>query len=204
MTANHSSLLLLMSFAAGTFSAGSSSNPQHLMLSLPSGGVPNSPLPLIIWPGIVPYDDENPTEDSAAWFEKTFTRNGWPAAWRAPIFPYTHYHPNTHEVLGVAAGWAEVLFGGDSGRMVTLREGDAVLIPAGVGHKQVFASEDFFTVGAYPEGMSPETVRDEPSRLRASKEMIQHVPLPHRDPFTGGEGAMTEIWLPIAQQLMHQ
>lgn len=122
----------------------------------------------------------------------------------APIFPYTHYHPNTHEVLGVGAGWAEVLFGGDSGRMVTLREGDAVLIPAGVGHKQVFASDDFFTVGAYPEGMSPETVRDEPSRLRASKEQIQRVPLPDRDPFTGGEGAMTEIWLPVAQQLMHQ
>ncbi|KTR97548.1 hypothetical protein [Pantoea dispersa] len=200
MSAQSSSLLLLMSFAAGTFSAGSSGNPQHLMLSLPSGGVPNNPLPLIIWPCVVPEEEE----DSAAWFEKTFSASGWPATWRAPIFPYTHYHPNTHEVLGVGAGWAEVLFGGDSGRMVTLREGDAVLIPAGVGHKQVFASDDFFTVGAYPEGMSPETVRDEPSRLRASKEQIQRVPLPDRDPFTGGEGAMTEIWLPVAQQLMHQ
>lgn len=200
MSAQSSSLLLLMSFAAGTFSAGSSGNPQHLMLSLPSGGVPNNPLPLIIWPCVVPEEEE----DSAAWFEKTFSASGWPAAWRAPMFPYTHYHPNTHEVLGVGAGWAEVLFGGDSGRMVTLREGDAVLIPAGVGHKQVFASDDFFTVGAYPEGMSPETVRDEPSRLRASKEQIQRVPLPDRDPFTGGEGAMTEIWLPVAQQLMHQ
>ena len=204
MTANTSSLMLLMSFAAGTFAAGSSSNPQHLMLSLPSGGVPNNMLPLIIWPGIAPDYDEELQSDSAAWFEKTFSDNGWPAAWRAPIFPYTHYHPNTHEVLGVAAGWAEVLFGGDSGRMVTLREGDAVLIPAGVGHKQVFASDDFFAVGAYPEGMSPETVRDEPSRLRAAKEQIARVPLPHRDPFTGGEGAMTDIWLPIAQQLMHQ
>ncbi len=200
MSAQSSSLLLLMSFAAGTFSAGSSGNPQHLMLSLPSGGVPNNPLPLIIWPCVVPEEEE----DSAAWFEKIFSASGWPAAWRAPIFPYTHYHPNTHEVLGVGAGWAEVLFGGDSGRMVTLREGDAVLIPAGVGHKQVFASDDFFTVGAYPEGMSPETVRDEPSRLRASKEQIQRVPLPDRDPFTSGEGAMTEIWLPVAQQLMHQ
>lgn len=201
MTAQHSSLLLLMSFAAGTFSAGSSSNPQHLMLAQPSGGVPNNPLPLIIWPGIAPDYDTEEQSDSAAWFEKTFTANGWPAAWRAPIFPYTHYHPNTHEVLGVAAGWAEVLFGGDSGRMVTLREGDAVLIPAGVGHKQVFASDDFFTVGAYPQGMSPETLRDEPSHLRASKERIAQVPLPDRDPFTGGEGALTEIWLPVAQQL---
>ncbi len=202
MTANNSSLLLLMSFAASTFAAGSSSNPQHLMLAQPSGGVPNNQLPLIIWPSIAPDEDqEDGVMDSASWFEYTFSHNGWPAAWRAPIFPYTHYHPNCHEILGVASGWAEVLFGGDSGRMVTLREGDAVLIPAGVGHKQVFASDDFFAVGAYPEGMTPETVRDEPSQLRASKAKILQVPLPKRDPFTGGEGAMTEIWLPVAQQM---
>ncbi|ERK17264.1 Cupin domain-containing protein [Pantoea sp. AS-PWVM4] len=206
MTVYPSSLLLLMSFAAGTFSAGASSNPQHLMLSIPSGGVPNNPLPLIIWPGVAPDNDSEDEEnqDTAIWFEETFTRNGWPAAWRSPIFPYTHYHPNTHEIIGVGAGWAEVLFGGDSGRMVTLREGDAVLIPAGVGHKQIHASEDFFTVGAYPEGISPETLRDEPRFLRTSQAQIQRVPMPKRDPFTGGEGAMTEIWLPVAQQLLHQ
>ncbi|MDZ7277361.1 cupin domain-containing protein [Pantoea eucrina] len=203
MTDNTSSLLLLMSFAAGTFSAGASSNPQHLMLWQQSGAIPNNLLPVIIWPHIAPEYEEEEGRNSAAWFEETFTENGWPAAWRAPIFPYTHYHPNTHEVLGVASGWAEVLLGGDAGRMVTLREGDAVLIPAGVGHKQVFASEDFFVVGAYPEGLSPETYRDEPSRLRAAKEAIKRVPLPQRDPFTGKEGTLTEIWLPIAQQMTH-
>ncbi|KAA5968841.1 hypothetical protein [Pantoea sp. M_9] len=197
MASCSSSLLLSMSFAAGTFSAGASFNPQHLRLSHASGGVPNSPLPLIIWPRVVPDD----TEDSARWFETTFTASGWPAAWRAPVFPYTHYHPNTHEVLGVGAGWAEILLGGDSGRMVVLREGDAVLIPAGVGHKQVYASDNFFMVGAYPEGMTPETVRDEPSRLRAAREQIQRVPLPPRDPLTGGKGMMTDLWLPVMQQL---
>jgi uncharacterized protein YjlB len=40
--------------------------------------------------------------------------------------------------------------------------------------------------------------------LRVAKDQIARVPLPQRDPFTGGEGAMTDIWLPIAQQLMHQ
>ena len=194
MTVQSSSLMLLMSFAAGTFSAGASDNPQHLMLASPSGGVPNNPLPLIIWPRVVPED----AEDIAAWFEKTFEQNGWPPAWRYPIFPYTHYHPNTHELLGVAAGWAEVLFGGESGRMVTLRVGDAVLIPAGVGHRQVSASEDFIAVGAYPQGMSPETLRDEPAQLKSSQAQVKNVPLPKQDPFTGREGAMTEIWQPIA------
>ena len=174
MRAPSSSLLLMMSFAAGTFSAGASDNPQHLMLASPSGGVPNNPLPLIIWPRVVPEDEE-----IALWFEKTFEENGWPPAWRYPIYPYTHYHPNTHELLGVAEGWAEVLFGGDSGRMVTLRAGDAVLIPAGVGHRQVSASDDFM-------------------------EQVKNVPLPTQDPFTGKEGALTEIWQPIAAMHLQQ
>lgn len=198
MTAPSSSLLLLMSFAAGTFAAGSSNNPQHLMLASPSGGVPNNPLPLIIWPRVALDEAQEEEPDLAGWFEQTFARNGWPPSWRYDIFPYTHYHPNTHELLGVAQGWAEVLFGGDSGRMVTLRAGDAVLIPAGVGHKQVYASEDFMVVGAYPEGFAPETSRDEPGKLRAAQQQVKQVPLPTRDPFTGKEGAMTDIWAPLA------
>ncbi len=74
MTAQTSSLMLLMSFAAGTFSAGASNNPQHLMFASPSAGVPNNPLPLIIWPRVVPEDEEN----IATWFEETFEKNGWP------------------------------------------------------------------------------------------------------------------------------
>lgn len=198
MTASSSSLMLLMSFAAGTFAAGSSNNPQHLMLAGPSGGVPNNPLPLIIWPRVALDEAQEEEPDLAGWFEQTFARNGWPPSWRYDIFPYTHYHPNTHELLGVAQGWAEVLFGGDTGRMVTLRAGDAVLIPAGVGHKQVYASEDFMVVGAYPEGFAPETNRDEAARLRAAEQQVKQVPLPTRDPFTGKEGALTDIWTPIA------
>ncbi len=70
MTAQTSSLMLLMSFAAGTFSAGASNNPQHLMFASPSAGVPNNPLPLIIWPRVVPEEEE----DIARWFETTFEK----------------------------------------------------------------------------------------------------------------------------------
>ena len=80
------------------------------MFASPSAGLPNNPLPLIIWPRVVPEDEEN----IATWFEETFEKNGWPPDWRDQLFPYMHYHPNTHELLGVAEGWAEVLFGGDS------------------------------------------------------------------------------------------
>ncbi|ARJ42431.1 hypothetical protein B1H58_10625 [Pantoea alhagi] len=190
------SLMTMMSFAAGTPFAGTSNNPQHLMLAMPSNGIPNNPLPLIIYPRVVPND----VEDIAAWFEQRFTEHHWPPRWRADIFPWTHYHSNCHELLGVSAGWAEVLFGGESGRMVTLRMGDAVLIPAGVGHQQIAASEDFFTVGAYPAGMEPDTLRDDRSILENSLSTIKRVPLPQFDPLTGGEGAVTDFWHPVAQQ----
>ena len=193
------SLMAMMSFAAGTLFAGASSNPQHLMLAMPSNGVPNNPLPLIIYPRIAPVE----AEDIAAWFEQRFAESHWPPRWRSPIFPYTHYHATCHELLGVGAGWAEVLFGGESGRMITIRAGDAVLIPAGVGHQQIAASEDFFTVGAYPIGMEPDTLRDDKSKMEQALIAIKQVPLPQFDPLTGGEGAVTDFWHPVAQQIAH-
>ncbi len=82
----------------------------------------------------------------------------------------------------MAEGWAEVLFGGDSGRMITLRAGDAVLIPAGVGHRQVSASEDFVAVGAHPEGLKPEILRDEIGLLKLSQEKVKKCPCQHAIP----------------------
>lgn len=187
------SLLAMMSFAAGTFSAGASSNPQYMTFQ-PANGVPNNPLPLIIYPRVVPAD----VEDIATHFEDLFARHQWLPRWRYPVYPYTHFHPNTHELLGIGAGWAQILFGGETGRAVTVHAGDAVLIPAGVGHQQLAASEDFFAVGAYPRGMQPETRRDDPLTLHQALAEIQRVPVPQADPITGGEGAVTEIWHPLA------
>ena len=36
------------------------------------------------------------------------------------------------------------------------------------------------------------------ARLRAAEQQVKQVPLPTRDPFTGKEGALTDIWTPIA------
>ncbi|RRZ96936.1 cupin domain-containing protein [Erwinia sp. 198] len=192
MLTHAGNLLAMMSFAAGTFSAGMSNNPQYMTFQ-PASGVPNNPLPLIIYPRVVPGE----VEDVAAWFEETFARHRWTPRWRYPIYPYTHYHPNTHELLGIGAGWAQILFGGETGRAVTVHAGDAILIPAGVGHQQLAASEDFFAVGAYPQGMEPVTRRSDLEDVEASLLAIKRVPVPQHDPITGGEGAVTEIWHPL-------
>jgi hypothetical protein len=39
--------------------------------------------------------------DPAAVFERLFEMNGWSGAWRNGIYDYVHYHPRTHEVLGL-------------------------------------------------------------------------------------------------------
>ena len=193
MLPNTASLLAMMSFAAGSFAAGTSNNPQYMTFQ-PASNVPNNPLPLIIYPQVVPEE----VEDIASYFEDLFASHQWLPRWRYPVFPYTHYHPNTHELLGISAGWAQILFGGETGRAVTVYAGDAVLIPAGVGHQQLNASEDFFAVGAYPRGMQPETRRDEQDVLSQSLVEIKRVPMPQTDPITGKEGAVTDIWHPLA------
>jgi len=60
------------------------------------GTFPNSRLPLLVYPGAV--DAAGP--DPAVAYERRFTANGWPAAWRNGIYGFHHYHSNAHEVLG--------------------------------------------------------------------------------------------------------
>ncbi|OON41973.1 hypothetical protein BTJ39_02115 [Izhakiella australiensis] len=188
------SLMSLMSFAAGTLMTGASSQPHYLLLSQTDNGVPNNPrFPLICYPQAAPED----SEDLAVWFEDRFAANQWLPRWRYPVYPYTHFHPNTHEMLGICAGWAEILFGGDNGRVMTVHAGDAVLIPAGVGHKQIAASDDFFAVGAYPRGIQPETLRDDKAQLSLALEAVKQVAVPQSDPLLGDQGGLVDIWHPL-------
>lgn len=45
-----------------------------------------------------------------------------------------HYHSTTHEVIGVNKGQVTLKIGGKEGRFFTIKSGDVILIPAGVGH----------------------------------------------------------------------
>ncbi len=159
-----------------------------LALNQASGGVPNSALPLVLYHHVLQEGD------LAEAFEGLFASNGWPPRWRYPVFTYTHFHSNTHEVLGVFAGRAKIQFGGESGPVVEIARGDAVLIPAGVGHKQIEASEDFMCVGAYPDGFSPDKYLDQPGQLAEVKENIAKVPEPDKDPVTGSAEGINSLW----------
>ena len=62
----------------------------------------------------------------------------------------SHYHSNTHEALGVFRGSARLQFGGDDSAIAVQEEvkaGDVMVIPAGVGHKQLEGRDGFTMVG---------------------------------------------------------
>lgn len=112
------------------------------------------------------------------WFEDRFAENGWSGAWRNGVYDYHHYHATTHEVLGCYAGRARIQLGGPKGAVHDIAAGDVVVIPAGVAHRRVEASDDFAVVGAYPDGVTPDMQEGEgdPSIALA---------LPERDPALG-------------------
>ncbi len=163
---------------------------ETLNLQEPVGGVPNNPLPVVIYRNVIPAE----TTDPADWLEQHFAANDWPAQWRYIIYDFTHFHSNCHELLGVYAGQSRVQLGGETGPIVELTKGDVVLVPAGVGHKALESSKDFMVVGAYPQGMSADLCRDNPAKLASLQRHIGQVPMPSTDPITGGHGGITTLW----------
>ncbi|WP_230531576.1 cupin domain-containing protein [Microvirga roseola] len=155
-----------------------------------NGIVPNSSLPLIVRRGAIPPSAGDPSKA----FKTTFAKNGWTNAWLGTIHDYHHYHPNTHEVLGIASGSGSVRFGGEDGELVAVGVGDVVVIPAGVAHALINGTDDFAVVGAYPDGRDYETVRDDPGALASSQKRIADVPLPDMDPVDGADGPLVKLW----------
>ncbi|HEY7663439.1 MAG TPA: cupin domain-containing protein [Xanthobacteraceae bacterium] len=156
------------------------------------GLVPNHPKwPLILYRSPVRLVD---SFDPAAIFEQLFERNGWGDSWRDGIYDYVHYHPRTHEVLGIARGHARVQFGGAKGREIEVKAGDVVILPAGTGHRRLSASKDLLVVGAYPPSGQYEEFRasrDEHDRALAA---IARVPPPKADPVYGRDGPLIRRW----------
>mgnify|MGYP002621935374 CR=1 FL=1 len=143
------------------------------------GEIPNNPrLPVLLFRSAVPAGDP-----AAA--EALFARNGWPPAWRNGIYPYHHYHPNAHEALAIARGTVRVQLGGERGQVLDLAAGDVVVLPAGVGHRNLGSSPDLLVVGAYPAGQVPEQCRADPAVHGRALLRIVATPDPAGDPVSG-------------------
>lgn len=156
------------------------------------GIVPNHPA----WP-LVHY--KSPVRlparfDAAAVLESLFEANRWTHSWRNGIYDYIHYHSRTHEVLGVAAGHAELRLGGREGRRLIVKRGDVLVLPAGTGHSRLSASDDFLVVGAYPEDGVYDECRDYIHHHDRAIKTVGEVPRPAADPVYGPDGPLKRLW----------
>jgi uncharacterized protein YjlB len=160
--------------------------PQQLHLK-PNGWMPNNTLPVLLYRNALPA-----TGDLATTMERLFTANGWPPQWRNGVYTFHHYHSTAHEVLGFAAGHADLVLGGEGGTPVTVHAGDIAVLPAGTGHCRITASDDFLVIGAYP----PDEHWDI-CRTAATPEVfarMRSVSFPASDPVTGATGALPKLW----------
>lgn len=151
------------------------------------GGIPNSPLPVLIHHGVESARD-------AAACDALFAGNGWLGAWRDGIFSFHHFHSTAHEVLGIVVGSAAVLLGGPGGRRFDVVAGDVLVLPAGTGHCSAGSSDDLLVIGAYPDGMAWDIRRGNPAEHDEVLANIRAVPLPHADPVQGPGGRLVELW----------
>lgn len=165
----------------------SADEPRTLRLE-PGETMPNSRLPVLIYKGVLPVDATNKAGD----FDRMFEKNGWRGIWRDGVYDYDHYHSNAHEVLGVAQGTATLQLGGETGKPIEVKAGDALVLPAGTGHRRISMSENFVVIGAYPPGQAHYDIcrtRSPEAELRIAK-----VRLPPTDPIHGEGGPLLSLW----------
>ena len=153
------------------------------------GKIPNNRFPLILYKNAF----EERGGKGASWLENRFAKHDWTNSWRNGIYSFHHYHSTSHEVLGIYNGSALVHLGGEKGEKVNVEAGDIIIIPAGVGHKNL-GSKGLGVVGAYPEGRSWDLMRGLANERPKADENIVALPIPDADPLLGSKDGLKLIW----------
>ncbi|GAB4188275.1 MAG: cupin domain-containing protein [Simkaniaceae bacterium] len=153
-----------------------------------NGPFPNNPnLPLLHYQRVL--EKLRPEE-----VQEKFAENNWKNSWINGIYPYHHFHSNTHEALGVVSGSCQVQVGGENGRIFEISAGDVLVIPAGVSHKNIGSSPDFLCVGCYPLEIPYDMHEGKQTERPGVDENIANVPHPKKDPVFGEKGPLLEHW----------
>jgi uncharacterized protein YjlB len=156
------------------------------------GSIPNNPrLPLLYYRACI---DLKGVADPQRRVLDMFGRNQWGEMWQNGIYPYTHYHSTTHEVMGLARGRAKVRFGGEKGQELDLLASDVVVLPAGTGHQCIWNSPDLVVIGAYPPNGRYDLCRGSKAEYAKAVLAIPQVPLPETDPVYGRGGPLKQLW----------
>ncbi|KAF3760388.1 hypothetical protein M406DRAFT_65788 [Cryphonectria parasitica EP155] len=124
-------------------------------------GLPNTSIlnkPLLIYHGALQGNDGQCATASAVEAHLVSVGVVTPQ-WRYSMYPTTHFHSTSHEVLCVTSGRAELWFGGEDNPdrvEAVVQVGDVMILPAGLAHRlSRDVSQDghsFEMVGSYPTG----------------------------------------------------
>jgi uncharacterized protein YjlB len=153
----------------------------------PQGDFPNNAyLPLLIYKKALVL--------SSTRISDTFLSNRWCNVWVDSIYPFDHFHSNTHEVLGISTGSVVVQLGGPNGILVELEAQDALILPAGVAHKKIQSDQNFQCVGAYPFNIEYDMHYGKAIELQTVMQNIENVLLPATDPIFGAQGPLFDFW----------
>jgi uncharacterized protein YjlB len=181
--------LLAVNLAIGRTETLAMNRPESFLFN-DDGKIPNSRYPLLLYKNAF----QARADAGAQWLEQRFALHDWTNSWRNGVYGFHHYHSTSHEVLAVYSGWALLHLGGEQGKKVRVEAGDIVVIPAGVGHKNL-GSEGLGIVGAYPEGRKWDLNKGLPGERPKSDEQIAALPLPKTDPLLGHNGGLVSIWV---------
>lgn len=153
----------------------------------------NEKLPLLVYKGAMHlHPDESPDA-----IVELFRSNNWTNSWKDSVLHKHHFHTTTHEVLGIFCGKADIQFGGEGGLVIELVRGDAVVIPAGVAHKNLESSRDFVCIGAYPDGRDYDMNCGDSEDLKQLADSVKNVPIPATDPILGKDGPLVQHWIKV-------
>ena len=133
-------------------------------------------------------------DDLTSSFAELFSTNQWQNIWVDGVFSYDHYHVKAYEVLGCARGWIKLQLGGEGGKEILMRKNQAVLLPKGISHKRLTASEDLIIVGAYPQGEHPDLNTVEQKNYEKHRSYFKEAPLPSTDPITATKNPSINTW----------
>ena len=113
------------------------------------------------------------------------------------MYKQTNFHSTTHEVLGVVSGRARLCFGGEGNPQrfePTVKRGDLIIVPAGVGHRLLDGEgeEPFQMVGSYPNHKQWDMCYGRAGE-EEKVESIRDVAWFDRDPLYGDDGPALHV-----------
>jgi len=155
-----------------------------------NGSYPNNPLPVIIYRNIL--GTYGPHEISI--LQKLLNQHAWVHSWINGISGEHHFHSSAHELLVLLSGATQLELGGPGGVHVIVNPDDAIVIPAGVSHKNLIQKNTIQVLGVYPRGQQYDMRYGRSDEIETVTRNIKETALPTHDPFFGTNGPLRQAW----------